>query len=40
MNQIKKLGIYQDYEEYYQCGLIGLWHAYERYDAKKGSFPA
>ena len=40
VNQIKKLGIYQDYEEYYQCGLIGLWHAYERYDAKKGSFPA
>ncbi|MDD1370517.1 sigma-70 family RNA polymerase sigma factor [Bacillus sp. MHSD_36] len=40
VNQIKKLGIYQDHEEYYQCGLIGLWHAYERYDAKKGSFPA
>nr|WP_278244854.1 sigma factor [Clostridium haemolyticum] len=19
---------------------MGLWHAYERYDAKKGSFPA
>ncbi|MED2872932.1 sigma factor-like helix-turn-helix DNA-binding protein [Bacillus thuringiensis] len=28
VNQIKKLGIRQDYEEYYQCGLIGLWHAY------------
>lgn len=40
VNQIKKLGIRQDYEEYYQCGLIGLWYAYERYDAKKGSFPA
>ena len=40
VNQIKKLGIYQDYEEYYQCGLIGLWHAYERFDAEKGSFPA
>ncbi|MGV3288447.1 sigma-70 family RNA polymerase sigma factor [Bacillus wiedmannii] len=40
VNQIKKLGIYQDHEEYYQCGLIGLWHAYERYDAEKGSFPA
>ncbi|MGN4425578.1 sigma-70 family RNA polymerase sigma factor [Bacillus cereus group sp. MYBK30-1] len=40
INQIKKLGIYQDYEEYYQCGLIGLWYAYERYDAEKGSFPA
>jgi len=40
VNQIKKLGIYQDYEEYYQCGLIGLWYAYERFDAEKGSFPA
>ncbi|HDR6269316.1 TPA: sigma-70 family RNA polymerase sigma factor [Bacillus cereus] len=40
VNQIKKLGIYQDHEEYYQCGLIGLWYAYERYDAEKGSFPA
>ncbi|GAB6676513.1 sigma-70 family RNA polymerase sigma factor [Bacillus cereus] len=40
VNQIKKLGIYQDHEEYYQCGLIGLWYAYERFDAGKGSFPA
>ncbi|KAA0785914.1 sigma-70 family RNA polymerase sigma factor [Bacillus sp. BPN334] len=40
VNQIKKLGIYQDHEEYYQCGLIGLWHAYERFDAEKGCFPA
>ena len=40
VNQIKKLGIYQDYEEYYQCGLIGLWYAYERFDPEKGSFPA
>ena len=40
VNQIKRLGIYQDYEEYYQCGLIGLWHAYEKFDAEKGSFPA
>jgi len=40
VNQIKKLGIYQDHEEYYQCGLIGLWHAYERFDAEKGSFRA
>ena len=40
VNQIKKLGIRKDYEEYYQCGLIGLWHAYERFDAKKGYFPA
>ncbi|PEW80712.1 RNA polymerase subunit sigma-70 [Bacillus cereus] len=40
VNQIKKLGIYQDHEEYYQCGLIGLWYAYERFDAEKGCFPA
>ncbi|KAB2445587.1 sigma-70 family RNA polymerase sigma factor [Bacillus luti] len=40
VNQIKKLGIYQDHEEYYQCGLIGLWHAYEKFDAEKGSFAA
>ncbi|OSX99209.1 hypothetical protein BTJ45_03886 [Bacillus mycoides] len=26
-NQIKRLNIYQDYEEYYHCGLIGLWYA-------------
>ena len=39
VNQIKKLGIRKDYEEYYQCGLIGLWHAYERFDEKKGYFP-
>ncbi|PER35088.1 RNA polymerase subunit sigma-70 [Bacillus cereus] len=40
VNQIKRLNIYPDYEEYYQCGLIGLWHAYERYEEEKGSFPA
>ncbi|PFJ17406.1 RNA polymerase subunit sigma-70 [Bacillus cereus] len=40
VNQIKRLNIYQDYEEYYQCGLIGLWYAYERYEEEKGSFPA
>ncbi|PEA14508.1 RNA polymerase subunit sigma-70 [Bacillus thuringiensis] len=40
VNQIKKLGIRKDYGEYYQCGLIGLWHAYERFDAEKGCFPA
>lgn len=40
VNQIKKLGIYQEHEEYYQCGLIGLWYAYERFDAEKGYFPA
>lgn len=40
INQIKRLNIYQDHEEYYQCGLIGLWYAYERYEEEKGSFPA
>ncbi|MEH7461642.1 sigma-70 family RNA polymerase sigma factor [Bacillus thuringiensis] len=39
-NQMKKLCIYRDYEEYYQCGLIALWRAYEKYDEEKGSFPA
>ncbi|MGG2017485.1 sigma-70 family RNA polymerase sigma factor [Bacillus sp. S10(2024)] len=38
-NQMKKLLIYRDYEEYYQCGLIALWRAYEKYDEEKGSFP-
>lgn len=37
---MKKLCIYRDYEEYYQCGLIALWRAYEKYDEEKGSFPA
>ncbi len=40
INQIKRLNIYQDYEGYYKCGLIGLWHAYERYEEGKRSFPA
>ncbi|ENQ3078328.1 sigma-70 family RNA polymerase sigma factor [Bacillus sp. WLY-B-L8] len=39
-NQMKKLCIYRDYEEFYQCGLIALWRAYEKYDEEKGSFPA
>ncbi|WP_242216830.1 sigma-70 family RNA polymerase sigma factor [Bacillus cereus group sp. BfR-BA-01380] len=39
-NQMKKLCIYRDYEEYFQCGLIALWRAYEKYDEEKGSFPA
>ena len=37
VNQIKKLVIRKDYEEYYQCGLIGLWYAYERHDAREFS---
>ncbi|PEB50277.1 RNA polymerase subunit sigma-70 [Bacillus pseudomycoides] len=39
-NQMKRLCLYKDYEEFYQCGLIGLWVAYERYEAEKGSFSA
>lgn len=35
---LKKLSIYKDHEEYYQCGLIALWRAYVNYDEKKGSF--
>ncbi|KEK25432.1 sigma-70 family RNA polymerase sigma factor [Bacillus gaemokensis] len=37
-NQMKKLCLYRDYEEYYQCGLIALWIAYERYEEEKGTF--
>ena len=39
-NQMKKLCLYRDYEEYYQCGLIGLWKAYEKYEEEKGTFSA
>ncbi|MBY0596694.1 sigma-70 family RNA polymerase sigma factor [Bacillus bingmayongensis] len=39
-NQMKKLCLYRDYDEYYQCGLIGLWMAYERYEEEKGTFSA
>ncbi|MCX2827531.1 sigma-70 family RNA polymerase sigma factor [Bacillus pseudomycoides] len=39
-NQMKKLYLYRDYEEYYQCGLIGLWMAYEKYEEEKGTFSA
>ncbi|WP_459501892.1 sigma-70 family RNA polymerase sigma factor [Bacillus sp. C1] len=39
-NQMKKLCLYKDYEEYYQCGLIGLWMAYEKYEEEKGTFSA
>lgn len=39
-NQMKKLYLYRDYEEYYQCGLIGLWMAYEKYEEEKGTFAA
>ncbi len=39
-NQMKKLSIYRDYEEFYQCGLIGLWKAYDKFEEGKGCFSA
>jgi RNA polymerase sigma factor (sigma-70 family) len=39
-SQIKGLRIYRDFDLYYQCGLIGLWEAYSRFQPEKGSFPA
>ncbi|MBO9129992.1 sigma-70 family RNA polymerase sigma factor [Bacillus sp. 165] len=39
-NQIKQLSIYRDYEDFYQCGLIGLWKAYEKFEEEKGCFSA
>lgn len=35
---IKHLNIRQHHEEYYQIGLIALWHASKTYDSSKGSF--
>ncbi|MDG4658555.1 sigma-70 family RNA polymerase sigma factor [Ectobacillus antri] len=40
INQMKKLSLYKDYDMYYQCGVIGLWYAYERYEEGKGDFSA
>lgn len=37
-SQIKKLGIYKNFDEFYQLGKIALWKAYNRYDEEKGSF--
>jgi RNA polymerase sigma factor (sigma-70 family) len=38
--QMKKLSLYQNHEEYYQCGLIALWRAYEQFEEEKGDFSA
>lgn len=38
--QIKKLYLSYDFDEFYQCGLIGLWKAYTKFDEKKGHFAA
>ena len=35
---IKSLNIYKDLDSYYQCGLIGLWEAHERFNPEKGKF--
>lgn len=39
-NMIKSLKIYKGFEDFYQCGLIGLWEAYHRFDPSKGYFPS
>lgn len=35
-----KYHLLHDFEEYHQIALIALWEAYEKYEAKKGAFPA
>lgn len=35
---ISSLNIFMNKEEYFQLGLIGLWEAYEKFDAEKGGF--
>lgn len=35
---IKTLRIYKNFEDYYQVGLVALWHAYEHFKEEKGSF--
>ncbi|MFX3623261.1 MAG: sigma-70 family RNA polymerase sigma factor [Ectobacillus sp.] len=39
-NQMKKLSLYRDYDEYYQCGIIALWRAYMQFEEGKGDFSA
>ncbi len=38
-NQLKKLHIYKEHEDYYQVAQILLWKAYQQFDATKGAFP-
>ncbi|WP_185970886.1 sigma-70 family RNA polymerase sigma factor [Alkalicoccobacillus porphyridii] len=38
--QIKKLRLTQNYDEYYQVGVIALWDAFRRFEPEKGEFAA
>lgn len=38
--EMKKLGIYKNFDDFYQIGAIALWNAYENYDPDKGNFSA
>lgn len=35
---IRKLGIYKNHDAFIQAGMIGLWQAWQRFDASKGEF--
>lgn len=35
---IRKLNIYRDFDFFRQSGRIALWHAWKRFDEKKGNF--
>lgn len=37
-SQIKKLHLTKQFDDYFQVGLIALWHAYKHYDETKGNF--
>jgi RNA polymerase sigma factor (sigma-70 family) len=37
-NQLKKLGIYKNHDNFYQLGLIALWDAHKQFDPAKGKF--
>lgn len=36
--QMMDLGIYKNFDEFYQLGKIALWNAYENFDPEKGNF--
>ncbi|MCF6136800.1 sigma-70 family RNA polymerase sigma factor [Pseudalkalibacillus berkeleyi] len=37
---IKRYNYVDGYDELFQVGRIALWEAYERFDSRKGAFPA